>query len=171
MKTKAIHLTLALFTIAGASAKPPGRSEERRPPPPPPFAFFDADHDGMLSAREIRSASASLAQLDRDGDGKITSDEMRPQRPANGHPVPQGEFPQGPPPRDMRPVPPLIAALDADRDGTISADELNGATEALKSLDTNGNGTLDPEELRPPHGPPPPEGEQDEQRPFGLPPE
>lgn len=100
MKTKAIHLTLALLTIASASAQPPGTNGERRPPPPPPFALFDTDHDGSISAEEIQNAAASLAKLDKNGDGTITKDEMRPPRPEPGDAPPQGDGPQGPPPPD-----------------------------------------------------------------------
>jgi len=166
MKTKSIHLTLALLTIAGASAQPAGKSEGRRPPPPP-FAFFDADRDGTLSAEEIQNAAAALTKLDKNGDGAIAKDEMRPPKPENGDAPSQGDGPQGPPPQGKRPVPPLIAALDTDKDGTISAEELKAAPESLKVLDKNGNGALEREEIRPPHGPPPPPDEQ----PDGMPPE
>ena len=33
---------------------------------------------GILSAEEIANASASLKKLDKDGDGKISREEMRP---------------------------------------------------------------------------------------------
>lgn len=42
---------------------------------------------------------------------------------------------------------PLLQALDADGDGTISAKELRNAVRALKSLDTNHDGKLAPDEL------------------------
>lgn len=144
MKTKTIHLALALVTGAVASAQPEGQRDRRPPPVPPLFAFFDADRDGTLSAEEIRNASDALGELDRDGDGEITREEMRP-------PIPDGA---GPPPV-KNPPPPLIAALDADKDGTISAEELEGAPESLEQLDKNGDGELSPEEIHP-HGPPPP---------------
>jgi hypothetical protein len=170
MKTKTIHMTIVLLTIAGASAQPPGKSDGRRPPPP--FAFFDTDHDGNLSATEIQNAAAALAKLDKNGDGSITKDEMRPPPPGSGGATPQGDGPQGPPPQGMRPVPPLIAALDTDKDGIISAEELIAAPESLKTLDKNGDGKLDRDELRPPQGPPPPpDGEPEGLPPEGPPPE
>lgn len=45
-------------------------------------------------------------------------------------------------------VPPLMAALDPDRDGTISAAEIANSAEALKTLDKDGSGALEPAELR-----------------------
>ncbi len=46
-----------------------------------PFTLFDTDHDGTLSAEEIANASAALRKLDKNGDGKLTSGELRPSRP------------------------------------------------------------------------------------------
>ncbi len=47
---------------------------------PPLFAALDANKDGMLDADEIKNAAAALAKLDKNGDGKITPEEMRPAR-------------------------------------------------------------------------------------------
>lgn len=67
-----------------------------------------------------------------------------------------------------RPPPPIIAALDANHDGAIDAGEIANAVTVLKSLDTNGDGRLTPEELRPPH----PEGrDQGGPGPDGPPPQ
>jgi len=164
MKTKTIHLTLALLAGAAATAQEPEGHKGHRPPPVPPlFAIFDEDRDGVLSEQEIGSAADALGKLDRDGDGKITREEMRPPKPDGGD-APDASVPKGPPP-GMRPPPPVIAALDADGDGTISAEELKAAPESLKELDENGDGELSPEELHP-HGPPPPH----ESGPQGPPP-
>lgn len=160
MKTQSIHWLLALATCVTASAQPPKPPGDRRPPPVPPFlAVFDADHDRVLSADEIEAASETLAKMDKNGDGKITLDEIRPPEGNKKGDKPKG--PGGPPPGN-RPVPPLIKALDADADGTISAAELAGAPESLKTLDKNDDGELSPEEIHPrpprPEGPPPHDG-------------
>ena len=51
-----------------------------------------------------------------------------------------------------------MLALDTDKDGEISAEEIKNAEDALKKLDTNNNGKVDRQELRPqfagPGGPP-----------------
>ena len=44
----------------------------------PVIAALDADHNGEISADEIRNASAALKSLDRNGDGEITEDEYLP---------------------------------------------------------------------------------------------
>ena len=48
-----------------------------------------------------------------------------------------------------RPVPPMIAALDANSDGVIDAVEISNAAAVLAKLDTNGDGNLSMDELRP----------------------
>jgi Ca2+-binding EF-hand superfamily protein len=51
-------------------------------------------------------------------------------------------------------MPPLIRVLDADGNGQLSADEIANASTALKSLDRDGDGILQPREWfpRPPMG-------------------
>ncbi len=45
---------------------------------------LDADRDGTLSAEEISAASDALQSLDKNDDGKLTEDELRPPRPQRG---------------------------------------------------------------------------------------
>ena len=49
---------------------------------PPINAALDADGDGVIGADEIAKATESLKKLDKNGDGKLSSDEFRPQRAA-----------------------------------------------------------------------------------------
>lgn len=46
--------------------------------------IFDANKDGVIDATEIENASAALKKLDTNSDGKLTPDELRPQRPGRG---------------------------------------------------------------------------------------
>ena len=46
----------------------------------PVLAALDGDHDGEISASEIRNAPTALTRLDRNGDGRITEDEVLPPR-------------------------------------------------------------------------------------------
>jgi hypothetical protein len=77
----------------------PGMGGHR--PPPPLIGVLDANHDGVIDAAEIANASAALKQLDKNGDGELTPDELRPPRPERGQPGdgPRGGMrPPGPPP-------------------------------------------------------------------------
>jgi hypothetical protein len=71
-----LFLTLpALAVLAGtASAQPPGRSGLGENPL---IRALDRDGDGEISSRELKDASASLKRVDRNRDGQITMDEVR----------------------------------------------------------------------------------------------
>jgi Ca2+-binding EF-hand superfamily protein len=135
----------------------------QRPPPSPLLRALDVNHDGVIDANEIANASAALLTLDKNGDGKLTPEELRPQRPARadisaggaanlparqagpaGSPGGLGLDGQRPPPSR------LMMALDANHDGVIDANEIANASAALLTLDKNGDGKLTPDELRPP---------------------
>jgi hypothetical protein len=45
---------------------------------PSPFSIFDSNRDGVVSAEEINAASAVLRRFDRNGDGRLSGDELRP---------------------------------------------------------------------------------------------
>jgi hypothetical protein len=49
---------------------------------------LDANHDGVIDAEEISNAPAALRTLDKNGDGQLTPDELRPPHPPqmNGNP-------------------------------------------------------------------------------------
>ena len=44
----------------------------------PLMEVLDADHDGVISADEIKNATAALITLDKDKDGKLSEEEIRP---------------------------------------------------------------------------------------------
>jgi hypothetical protein len=46
------------------------------------------------------------------------------------------------------PTDPLAGAIDTNKDGVLSADELEKASGSLKSLDADGDGTIDANEIR-----------------------
>lgn len=86
----------------------PGGMNGRRPPPSPLMDALDANHDGIIDANEIANAPAALKKLDKNGDGKLTPDELRPQRPPrrdvqDGPPGPEDHRPPGPPPDSQGP--------------------------------------------------------------------
>ncbi len=74
-----------------------------RPPPSPLFMALDVNHDGVIDADEIANAPAALKALDKNGDGKLTRDELRPARPPQDGGADAGyDHPPGPPPGDMQ---------------------------------------------------------------------
>ena len=52
---------------------------------------LDTNHDGVLSADEIANAATSLKQLDKNGDGRLTEDELRPPPPGRRGGPPGGQ--------------------------------------------------------------------------------
>ena len=78
----------------GGLGGPGGRGGQR--PVQPIIAALDLNGDGIIDAAELAKASESLKKLDKNGDGKITPDEYRPQRPAGaGGPGGPGGGPEG----------------------------------------------------------------------------
>jgi hypothetical protein len=63
----------------------------------PVIAALDADRDGVLSESEIANAAVALKKLDRNKDGRIDREEMRPP----GGPGPRGAGSRGAGPRDQ----------------------------------------------------------------------
>lgn len=116
---------------------------------------LDTDKDRELSAAEITNAPASLRALDKNGDGTVSFDDLRPARPADAperparkeRPDDAGKSERGP--GRGRPADPVMLALDANSDRALDAAEINNATNSLKALDANSDGKLTPDELRP----------------------
>jgi hypothetical protein len=70
----------------GTNAIPTG--PDGKLPRPPIIAALDPNGDGVIDAQEIANAPAELLTLDKNGDGKLTPDEWRPQRPPEDGPPP-----------------------------------------------------------------------------------
>jgi hypothetical protein len=184
------YLSMALTLSVGAwlnaqSQMPEGQnghggSHPHRPPPPIVQAL-DADRDHVISTDEIANAASALLTLDKNNDGQLTQDELRPS-PPQGQPGgtnggKSNNRQQGPPPPQSSgkdsgqsghkgPKFPLMEALDVNHDGILSADEIKNAPQTLKSLDNNGDGELTPDEFAPPRPPQNKSGEEE-----GMPPE
>ena len=96
---RTILLTAALLAVATTvHAQPPADGGQPggpgMRPTTPMISALDADHDGTISADEMKNAPAALLTLDKNGDGKLSEEEYRPARPQGG---PGGGLGQGGP--------------------------------------------------------------------------
>src|SRR5205807_3203759 len=79
---------------------PPAAGREGRFPMMPLIGALDLNHDGVIDADEIKTASAALLKLDKNGDGKLTREEFMgrpPSRQDGPPPGGPGERPDGRP--------------------------------------------------------------------------
>ncbi len=123
-------------------------------PPNPLFTALDADGDGEISASELKNAMAALKKLDKNKDGKLTRDEVRPNFGPGG-PGGRGGFGggrggergsgQGGGAQDFVS---RIMQHDKNKDGKITKDELpERAQRMFDRLDANSDGAITKAEL------------------------
>ena len=77
-------LAAAALTATARDSDRPSRPEGAPMRPrgmAPLLAVLDANHDGVIDAKEIESASAALKSLDKNGDGTLTREELQPVGP------------------------------------------------------------------------------------------
>jgi hypothetical protein len=102
---------------------------------------------GIIDASEIANAPKALLKADKNGDGKLSAAELKPELPSGFTP-----------PEGMKiPTLPIMVALDTNGDGELDAGEIANVSAALKTLDANHDGQLTRDEILPkfPGGPPP----------------
>jgi EF hand len=111
----------------------------------PIMAALDADKDGSLSVSEIANASKAILSLDKNGDGVVSNEEMRPAfNPSAGGPRP-GEG--GPPNPEM--MARMFDAQDANKDGKLTGDEIQERMrERLSQIDEDGDGAISRTEMQ-----------------------
>jgi Ca2+-binding EF-hand superfamily protein len=124
------------------------------------FDLADGDKDGRLSVREMRQMVKLIEQLDRDGDGQFSKDEI-PHKyrvevrrgPSSGNPVAlnpavvrlRGNLQQ--PEQPQRTAGPLwFRKMDRNRDGDVSRREFLGTDEEFRRIDKDGDGLISPQE-------------------------
>lgn len=120
----------------------------------PLLSALDTNHDGVISGKEIDGAPAALGTLDKNGDGQLTMDELRPafgggRGPGGG----EGRGPgrgggaeaSGPTPRELQDT---LMAFDKNKDGKLSKDELPERMQGMFDRgDANKDGFLTPDEI------------------------
>jgi Ca2+-binding EF-hand superfamily protein len=135
---------------------------------------LDSNDDGSIDQDELGTAlsqksddgvlvslSKNFDELDSDGSGDLSSEEMAAMAPP---PPPRGQAP------DTELADALLSALDTDGDGVVSSDELSSglastgssidSQQVFSALDTNEDGTVSLEELAASLAPPPPPPQQ-----------
>lgn len=144
-------LAASAVTIQGQDFGRGGEGRGRRPGAmrmDPILSALDTDHDGVISAAEIDNAPAALRKLDKNGDGQITADEVRPVFEGEGRERGgRGRENREPDPSEQ--LVQTLMAFDKNNDGKISRDELPERMQGLMDRgDTNKDGFLSAEEIR-----------------------
>lgn len=110
---------------------------------------LDANRDFVLSPEEINAAPAALSRLDVNHDGRLSPAECGFSLGMRSQDAPGREFVRKAREEFML-AHPALAALDADHDGEISAEEIRNSSRHLLTLDSNGDGFLELDEVIPP---------------------
>lgn len=149
----------------GQGRGPGGPGGEGGPPPHPIVEAIDADRDHELSSQEIDGAAAALKKLDRNNDGKLTRDELRPAGGPGGEPGrgpdgggpgrgPGGEGQQGRGGEraggngSANEFLARLMSFDKNKDGKVSKAELPSRMQGIVTRhDGNKDGALDKDEL------------------------
>jgi hypothetical protein len=108
----------------------------------PVLSALDTDHNKEISAEELAAAPTALLQLDKNKDGKLSEDEVSPQRGES-----QGNRPRPRRGPGIMRMMKALSGLDANEDGVIDEAEIKNAVAALKKLDVNHDGKLTEDEV------------------------
>jgi Ca2+-binding EF-hand superfamily protein len=117
----------------------------------PLFGILDQTGDGRLSLREMKTAPERIRTLDRDGDGRVTKDEV-PESWSVAFGVGYAQYSayrvgqagvasQSPAPRDGTPE--WFTRMDRNGDGDVTLREFLGGRAKFEELDTNHDGFLE----------------------------
>ena len=160
------HLTAGLTLVACsipalAQDAPEGaRGAGRQRMVAPLMQALDADQDGSLSPAEIENAAKALAKLDKNGDGTLSNDELRPAGLPNAGGRPTEEAGSAGQPRRPGQLAPsgqasgemlsrLFETRDADKDGKLSGDEIpERMRQNLERVDANKDGSVNRTEMQ-----------------------
>ncbi len=171
------------FLLVASIAAPAWADEGDEAPLPRTTLFFDtfdSNYDGVVTQEEFRGGADVFGLLDKDSDGRITTDELglpttwKPD-PSRARREPARGRGGAAPGRPRGGFLERIREMDANGDGRVESSEWTGRPDAFRRLDANGDGSLDASDLRGaprpdgtprPDGPPQPDGPP---RPDGMP--
>lgn len=146
------RILIGIFVAGAACAQPPGMGREGGREGgmfrfSPVLSALDADKDGGLSAGEIAGAPKALRSLDKNGDGTITADEMRPAMGPGGPGGRGGGAGESTPNISAEMVATLME-FDRDGDGKLSKAEVPERFQGLFArCDADQDGFLTKDEL------------------------
>jgi Ca2+-binding EF-hand superfamily protein len=118
------------------------------------FEFLDADHDGRLSPRELRTAWTRLSVWDSEQTGRITRRQVPRQfqlvfsygQSRAQLPMFEPGFAGLPMVRDLARGPLWFRKMDRNGDGDVSQTEFLGTKEQFRRIDSDGDGLIDANE-------------------------
>jgi Ca2+-binding EF-hand superfamily protein len=124
------------------------------------FDLLDTNHDQRLSVRELRQMGKLIAQIDRDGDGKVSKEEIPrsfrlsvrqgvDNRGFQGGTIvvsANGRLASNRPLPEPSAGPVWFRKMDRNRDGDVSRREFLGTDEEFRRIDLDGDGLISPEE-------------------------
>lgn len=109
---------------------------------------FDKTSKGYLVAEDLPERMRGIfARGDANHDGKLTAEELKAM--SDRQTGPEGPTQRGGAQRGPFNSDPLLAALDTDHDGALSAEEIAQAATSLATLDKNGDGQINADEMKP----------------------
>lgn len=115
------------------------------------FEFLDADHDGRLCPRELRTVWKRLSVWDREKNGRITRQQVPRQfqlvlsygRSRSALPPSGRGFADLPRVRDTSRGPRWFRKMDRNNDGDVSQTEFLGTIEQFRRIDADSDGLID----------------------------
>ncbi len=115
----------------------------------PLFSALDANGDGVIDSGEINGAVAALRKLDKNADGKLTGDELRPGVPRGGGrdatEIRDGRTGE----RDPASAANRLMQYDKNADGKVARDEIpEGMQAVFDRADKNKDGYLSVDEIK-----------------------
>jgi Ca2+-binding EF-hand superfamily protein len=118
----------------------------------PMLPVLDPDNDGRFTLRELRGLVDAVKQFDRNGDGQITQDELRPTIRVGfglgaGVHRELSEVRRVHPPRAAQVAgPEWFVRMDRNKDNDLTRKEFPGTDEQFDRLDADGDGLVSAEE-------------------------